>query len=542
MHYADVWEAVADAIGDQPAVIQGDREVSWSDYDVRAARVTACLADQGLDVDAKVGMLMFNCPEYAETQFGALKGRFSPINVNYRYLDDELRYLLDNADCEALVYHASLADRVDRVRADLPDLRVLIEVDDLDVGEAVLGTAFRYDDVMEGYDPAPRQARRDDDVYMLYTGGTTGMPKGVMYRLGSFTDTFLAFIALAVGLPPFESPTAVGAFVAGAAEAGMLQRTAPCCPLMHGTGVWLGLMLPHLSGSAAVLLEGSGFDADELWATTQQVGVTSAVIVGDAFGLPMVRSLRDAAERGEPWDVSTMATIISSGAMLSSEVKAGLLEFMPQVAINDILGSTEGGMAQSTTSGDASAETAKFEVMPGTRVVDDDDRDVEPGSGQVGRVAATGTNVPLGYYKDPEKSAATFREIDGVRYTFPGDMAVVEADGSITLLGRGSNCINTGGEKVFPEEVEEAVKTYGDVDDCLVFGVDDERFGQRVVAIASLAPGQSADPDTIITHVKEHLAHYKAPKQLVIVHDVPRAPNGKADYATARELFAAALD
>jgi fatty-acyl-CoA synthase len=268
--------------------------------------------------------------------------------------------------------------------------------------------------------------------------------------------------------------------------------------------------------------------------------VSSLVIVGDAFARPMMNALREKAATGA-YDASSVTTIVSTGAMFSAEIKAGIFEHMPGAVVMDILGSSEGGMAQTMATKDNVNTTAKFGAMPNTKVFGPDDKEVAPGSGVVGMVGVSGANVPLGYYKDPEKSARTFREIDGVRYSFPGDMATVEADGTINLLGRGSNCINTAGEKVFPEEVEEAVKTHEAVADCLVFGVPDEKYGNRVVGVASIAAGATAPSgDEVIAYTKTKLSSFKVPKELVFVTTVPRAPNGKADYVTARKLFESA--
>lgn len=532
--YTDVWEAIAGSIPDEPAIIQGDRLVTWSAYEQRSARFAAALDAAGIGHDAKVGMFLYNSPEYLETQFGSFKARATPVNVNYRYLDDELWYLLDNAECEAIVFHSSLGERLDHIRDRLPRLKLLIEVPD---GPDRLEGAVNYEDLLASHEPMPVIERSEDDIYMLYTGGTTGMPKGVMYGMGAFTRFFLTAIAAQGGLPPFESPEQVAAIASAMSQGGLLQRAMPCCPLMHGTGVWLGAMVTHLLGGAVVLMESRGLDVDELWSTIERHGVTSAVIVGDAFARPMLRALDDRGQAGNPYETSSLQALVSSGAMLSAEVKQGLVGHLPNMRIQDILGSSEGGMGQSVTeAGASSGETAKFELTPGVKVFDENDEEVVPGSEVVGMVASTSSNVPLGYYKDEEKSARTFREIGDVRYTFHGDMATVEADGAITLLGRGSNCINTGGEKVFPEEVEEAVKTHPAVHDCLVFGLDDERFGQRVVGIASLEPGESTAGDHLIEHTKGRLSHFKAPRQLVIVDTIPRAPNGKADYARAKDM------
>ena len=302
---------------------------------------------------------------------------------------------------------------------------------------------------------------------------------------------------------------------------------------MHGTGCWLGMMVPQMLGGTAVLLAQRSRDPVELWSPVARERVSLVVVVGDPFAKPLLRALDDGPER---WDVSCLRLMVSSGAMFSLEVKQGLLRHIPDLVIADVLGSTEGGMGQSLVRAGTSAETAKFKLNPAVKVFTDDGREARPGSGEIGLVA-NGGMVPLGYYKDPGKSARTFREVNGVRYSFPGDMATVEADGSITLLGRGSNCINTGGEKVFPEEVEEALKMHPAVEDALVFGVPDERFGQRVVGVASLVAGTTMAPDAIVADARQRLASYKLPKRLVVVARVPRAPNGKPDYAAAKRLF-----
>ncbi len=535
--FADIFEAHADSFGSAPAIACGDREMTWAEYDDAAARLASAYEASGLGLDSKVGMFMYNCPEYLVTQYAAFKSRVTPVNVNYRYLDDELLYLLDNADCEALVFHSSLGERVARIRDRLPRLTLLIEVSD--GPSAGVPGSRAWDEVIESHSPAARQARSMDDVYMLYTGGTTGMPKGVMYRTGAFTQGFLDFYTAPMGRPSFASVNEVSE-AAKMIHSMMGQPVSmPCCPLMHGTGVWLGALVPHLMAGKVVLLEGRSFDAHEMFDVVEKHRVAGLVIVGDAFARPMMNALRERASAGRPFDTSSVTTIISTGAMFSTDVKAGVFEHMPSTIVMDILGASEGGMAQMVATKDAISETAKFGVMPNTKVFDPEtEEELSPGSGRIGMVAVSGANVPLGYYKDPEKSSRTFREIAGVRYSFPGDMAMVEADGTITLLGRGSNCINTAGEKVFPEEVEEAVKTHSDIADCLVFGVDDERFGQRVVGVASLSSSDRPSSDDVIAYTKGRLSSYKVPKKLVFVDEVPRAPNGKADYVRAKALFA----
>ena len=534
MHFATVWESLADALGDHPAVTHGALTRSWTEYDERAARFAAALDAAGLRPDAKVGLYLYNGNEYLEAQYGTFKMRGVPVNVNYRYLDDELTYLLDNADAEALVFHSSLADRVARVLDALPRLRLLVQVDDGGSVDAV-DRAVPYEQLLAGHDPMARIARAEDDIYMLYTGGTTGMPKGVMYAMGGLTSAFVVSGFPAIGLTPPADPAEVAGMVADAVAGGTRLVSIPCAPLMHGTGVWLGAFIPQLCGAEVVTLTSRSLDPDEVLRTAAARSATTLVIVGDSFAKPLLRAIDAAAGSGEAYDTSSIRMIISSGVMWTAEVKSALLERIPQAVLIDAIGSTEGSMGVQVTMRGVETETARFAQMPTTKVFTDDDREVQPGSDEVGRVAAGG-NIPLGYFKDPAKSAATFRVIDGVRYSFPGDLAKVAADGSLVLLGRGSQVINTGGEKVFPEEVEEAVKRVDGVVDCLVVGVEDERFGQAVTALAAIGAGASLDEATVIASVKQQLAGYKAPKRVVFVDRVPRAPNGKADYRAAREL------
>jgi fatty-acyl-CoA synthase len=536
--FGSIWEAVADVVPDQTAVVQGQRRVSWREYEQRGARLARGILDADIRAGGKIGMYLYNSPEYCETNFAAFKARSVPINVNYRYLDNELLYLLDNADVEGLVFHTSLSDRVARVVPQLENLRLLVEVDD---GPASDGTthvdgAIHYDDLQATTEPAERLEPQGEEVYIFYTGGTTGMPKGVMYPVGDFTEFFLRSYPPMIGLEPIDDPEEILDTARRLYESGtpLVAMSGP--PLMHGTGCWLGMMIPHLFGGTAVLLAGRGFDAIEVWDTVEREAVQHLIVVGDAFAKPLLRALDEAPDR---WDLSSLRLMISSGAMFSADVKHGLISHVPQLAIADVLGATEGGIGTSMTTKDTpKTETAKFSLNATTKVFAEDGREVRPGSGDVGMVANGGL-VPIGYYKDPEKSARTFRDVNGQRYSFPGDMATIAADGTLVLFGRGANCINTGGEKVYPEEVEEALKLHAAVEDALVFGVPDDRFGQRVVGIVSLSPGTRASADEIVIDARTRLSSYKLPKELRVVSEVPRAPNGKANYPAARELFTA---
>ena len=538
MHFATVWESLADVVGDATAIVHGDTRRTWTEYDNRSARVAAAYVDAGLVPDSKVGLFLYNSNEYLEAQYAAFKMRGVPVNVNYRYLDEELWYLLDNSDSEALVFHSSLGDRVARIIGRLPKIKLLVEVDDGGTGQ--VEGARRYDDIVAGYDPMPRITRDESDIYMLYTGGTTGMPKGVMYAMGGMTGGFITSGFPLVGAAPIAEAALVASAVTDIVAAGNQIISIPSCPLMHGTGLWLGAFIPHLMGGSVITLPSRSLDSDELLNTVQNEKATSVVIVGDSFAKPIVRALDAAIAAGKPYDTTTLKMVVSSGVMWTSEVKAQMLDLIPQAVLLDAMGSSEGSMGMQISMRGMPIETAKFSQSPTTKVFTDDDREVVAGSGEAGMVAAGG-NVPLGYFKDPEKSARTFRTIGGVRYSFPGDMATVNADGSLALLGRGSQVINTAGEKVFPEEVEEAVKRSEGVLDCLVVGVDDEKFGQCVTAVASLAEGATIDEATIIASVKGQLAGYKAPKRVIFVSAVPRAPNGKADYKAAKQQALEAL-
>jgi len=538
MNFATVWESITDAVPDAPAITHGDTTRTWAEYTERAARVAGALDAAGLGHDAKTSLYMYNCNEYMEAQYGCMKTRGVPINVNYRYLDEELWYLLDNSDSEALFFHSSLGDRVARVAHRLPDLKLLVEVDD---GEGVgqVPGAVRYEDLLAGHDPMPRIERADDDVYMLYTGGTTGMPKGVMYANGGMAAGLIASGFPLLGVTPPTDAAEVAGIVGAAVEAGNQLISIPCAPLMHGTGLWIGCFIPHLAGGHVITLTNRSLDPHEVLDTVERHHATAVTIVGDSFAKPLIRALDEGKPDGSQYDTSSIAVISSSGVMWTTEVKEQLLDRIEQAILVDAMGSTEGTMGTQISMKGMTADTATFAQAPTTKVFTDDDREVEPGSDDVGMIAAGG-NVPLGYYKDPEKSARTFRVINGVRYSFPGDFAKVAADGSLILLGRGSQVINTGGEKVFPEEVEEAVKRVDGVVDCLVVGLPDDKFGQAVTAVVSVADGSTLDSATIIASVKHDLAGYKAPKSVIFVDHVPRAPNGKADYRRAKEYADAA--
>jgi fatty-acyl-CoA synthase len=540
MNMGDMWEAVADALGDETAQIHGERRESYREFEHRAARLAAALRAAGIRPGAKVAMYVYNAPEYLETCFAAFKLRAVPVNVNYRYLADELHYLLDNADAEALVYHGALAERVQAVRDRLPKLRTLIQVETVDADRVpLLAGAVAYEDLLAAHPPAERIAGSPDDLVFLYTGGTTGLPKGVMWR---HADLFTVFSQgyQALGEVP-DSVSGVGAAAKRMREFGLSGPCVAAAPLMHGMA-WFTSMGRLMTGSTVVSLTKRSFDAHELWQLVERHRVMMVVIVGDAFARPMVRALEEAEAKGTPYDISSLMVIVSGGVMWTAAYKQAFLDRGVPMLI-DGLGSSEAtGIGMMMTSAGSDPTTAKFQLNPSTRVFAEDGHEVQPGSGEVGLLAVgQGSGIPIGYYKDDSKTAATFKVIDGVRYSIPGDWARIEADGSITLLGRGSVCINTGGEKVFPEEVEEAIKLHPSVEDCTVVGVPDDAWGEVIVAVVSTGPAAAPDASALIAAARGRLAAFKAPKHVVFVDRVVRSPAGKADYRWAKDTARQAL-
>ena len=528
LHFATAWESAADTLPEHDAIVQGERRMTYAQFDDAAARFAGALEAAGVTEGSAVGLYLYNCPEYLVAQHGAFKHRAVSVNVNYRYLDDELAYLLDNSEAAVLVYHTSLSDRVERVRDRLKHLRLLVEVDD---GGRHLEGAVDCNELVASHHRQARKVRSGDDLYMLYTGGTTGMPKGVMYHHGDFVARlYLAFASVGAAITPTRADDVAALVREVHASAPVVS--IPCCPLMHGTGMWVSAMRALLCGGTVVLLEERSFDANEVWTVVEREGVTEIVIVGDAFARPMLRALEEREAAGRPFDTSSVRSIASAGAIWSAEIKDGLRARLSALLI-DALGSTEGGTyAISAASSDAGAPTARFSLAPTTRIVTEAGVDVVPGSGEHGLLASL--TPAFGYYKDPEKTARTFLQLDGKSYVLTGDWAQVETDGTITLLGRGSICINTGGEKVYAEEVEEAIKRHPGIDDCLVVGLPDERFGQRVVAVADSSSDPPPSGEEVREWLRSSLAHYKIPKVIVMVDRVQRAPNGKADYGWAK--------
>ena len=534
-NYANLWEAVAAAVPDRAALIHGERRLAWREVDGRANALARHLLDAGLMKQSKVAAYLYNAPEFLETYFAAFKAGLVPFNTNYRYGGDELTYLFDNADAEAVVFHSAFAETADKVRGRLPKVKTWIAV--AEPGFPIPDWAVDYADIVA--EPAPRAeapwGRTGDDLLLMYTGGTTGMPKGVMWRQEDLFKALGGGANLLLGLPPLETVAEAGVRAAAAAATDP-QITIPVAPLMHATGQFIAFGA-LASGAAVATLASRRFNAAELFDEVERIGASGLVIVGPAFASPMLETLD--AHPGR-WPLASLRRIVSSGAMWGAENKQGLLKHLPHIMLIDALGSSEAlGLAGSTSGGGVAVETAKFMAGPNAAVFTEDGRRVEAGSGERGLVAVGG-HTPVGYYKDEEKSAKTFRTFEGRRWSVPGDWATLEADGSITLLGRGSQVINTGGEKVFPEEVEEALKTWPGVRDAAVVGLPDPRFGERICAIVEFPGAPRPSLADLAAHVRSRLADYKAPRELVFA-EVGRAPNGKLDYKALRERALAAL-
>ena len=529
LNIATAWEAISDQIGDLTAISTSENSESWEEFEKRSASLAKTFSEKGLKRDSKVAFYCYNGPEYLEGQFAAFKIRAIPANVNYRYLDEELAYILNNADAEAILFDSSLTERVDSVRSRCPKLKVFVRIG----GGSSEDWITDYEEAVNN-DTLPRIERSGDDLWFLYTGGTTGSPKAVMWShaglLGGMAETFRS---LGEKIP--ENSEEAGSIAKRVTSEGKEIRQLCAAPLMHGTSS-LTALSTHTHGGLVSTLSSRTFDPRELWEMVEKCKITMLTIVGDAFARPMIEELENSFTNDIAWDITSLRLVMSSGVMFSAPLKERLLD-LHSCTILDALGSSEGtGMGKQVTSRRRKdTGTARFFLGEHTRVLTENGEEVEPGSNMTGKLAL-GYPLPVGYYKDPEKTEATFPTINGRRWSIPGDWASVEKDGSITLLGRGSECINTGGEKVFPEEVEEALKINPLVVDCNVVGISDERWGQAVTAVVEVKSGETLEEAELLTEVKERLAGYKVPKSVIFVEKLKRGPNGKADYRWARDI------
>ena len=537
--YADIWEEIAAVVPNRPAQIQGDRVITWGQFDRRANALARFMLNRGLTHQSKMAAFLFNAPEYLESYYAAFKAGFVPVNTNYRYGDAELTYLFENADAEAVVFHANFAPVIDQIRAHLPLVKTWLAV--ALPGHPVPAWADDYEAIAaKGADKVVAPwGRSGDDLLFMYTGGTTGMPKGVMWRQEDLFLTLGGGSNLLEALPAYHSPTDAGAraLATERGDGGMLRKAVAAAPLMHATAQFTCLSV-LTGGGTVITLPSQKFSPIELFSEVDRLRASSISIVGLAFAAPMLETLN--ANPGK-WDLTCLRAIGSSGTVWSHENKQGLLKHLPGCMLFDSLGSSEAvGVGGSSSTAGAEAKTAQFVLGPNTAVFSEDGRRIAPGSGERGLLALSGF-LPVGYYKDSEKSAKTFPEFEGRRWSVPGDFATVDADGTLKLLGRGSQVINTGGEKVFPEEVEEALKKHAAVRDAVVVGVPDPRFGERICAVVDVRPGAEAPSlADLAHHVRQHLADYKAPRELVLA-PVIRSPNGKVDYKASKALALEAL-
>lgn len=529
---ADLFEHAVDAFGEREYLVAEGKRRTYAEMEQRANRLAHHLQDHGVRPGDHVGIYAYNCVEWVEAIWAVFKIRAVWVNINYRYVEDELRYLFDNSDMVALIHQREFAPRIAAVRDDLPLLKHSIVIDDDSGADVTAIGSVGYEQALAGaVSERDFETRSGDDRYILYTGGTTGMPKGVVWRQED------VFFALGGGIDPrslvrVDRPEQM----VENALAGFPMTFLPIAPLMHGATQW-GVMGQSFTGNKVVLV--AKFDPHAVWRLVEAEKVNAMMVTGDAMARPLIEALN---EPGADYDVSSLLAVSSSAAIFSGSVKDEFFTRLPNLVISDAIGASESG-----TNGITVVQKGKTAMKGGptvnavtdTVILGEDMKPVTPGSGVVGRLARKG-NIPIGYYKDSVKTAETFVEVDGVRYSMPGDFASVEADGTITLLGRGSVSINSGGEKIFPEEVESAVKSHPAVYDVVVVGVPDERWGQRVAAVVQPREGEKPSLEEIQDHCRTRIAGYKVPRELHLVATVVRSPSGKPDYRWAKDTALAA--
>jgi acyl-CoA synthetase (AMP-forming)/AMP-acid ligase II len=519
--YGDILEAVEKITPeDQPALIHGDRVTNWGSFVHRTNNLARNLLASGVEPGEKIAFYMRNCPEYSEGIAAGFKAGLTHVNVNYRYIEQELIYLLDNSDATVVIYNSEFQHYVDEIKNQLLGVKLWLVVDD--------GRTSAYENMANNGDgSSPNIKHSPDDLLFLYTGGTTGMPKGVMWRHDDLFQVLGAGGNARLGTPPCAD---LAEFLERL-KANPKTVNLPLPPLMHGTGL-LSAVGAMAAGGTCITLTSQSFEPKLALENITKHKVTQVTIVGDAFARPMLEVLD---ENPEEYDISSVSVINSSGVMWTREIKAGLLKHNENLLLSDAFSSSEAiGIGTSLMTKDQTIDVAKFSLGPNCKVFSEDLIEVKPGTGESGMVAVRGF-LPVGYYKDQEKTDKTFKIIDGVRYSIPGDWVRVEDDGSLTLLGRGSNCINTAGEKVYPEEVEEALKLHDTVADALVVGVKDAKWGQSITAVVQPNDGCMIDELELKKFSRKHLAAYKLPKQILVKGNLNRAPNGKADYKSIQE-------
>jgi acyl-CoA synthetase (AMP-forming)/AMP-acid ligase II len=528
---ADLFEMVADKVPEREALVCGDDRASYADLERRANRLAHYLASRGVGVGDHVGLYLYNCNAYLEAMMACFKLRAVPINVNYRYVREELLYIFDNADMVACVHHREFAPHIAEVLDSAPDLQTLVAVDDDSSADLSTIGSVDYETALSGQsDRRDFGERADDDLFLLYTGGTTGMPKGVMWPHKN-----LFFAALGGGGwfhpdGPITEPEQIAGRIGDFPIVGMALA-----PLMHGACWWYAC-IQLLAGNTVVLNPNRHLDGEQVWDIVEKEKVNSLTIVGDAMAIPLLDALKANPER---WNLSSIFNVGSGGAVFSVSKQEEFRQFFPNVFITNSFGSSESGNMGFDSGEKKGKEKGLGNVTRSdfmdVIVVSDSEAARHAKAGEMGIFARSGY-IPVGYYGDPEKTASTFVEVDGKRWLLMGDEARLEEDGSITVFGRGSNCINSGGEKIFPEEVEEALKGHPAVFDCLVVDTPDERFGSKVTAVVALRKGERLTLASLQDEARKHVAGYKVPRELHLVPEVPRTPSGKPVYPRAREL------
>jgi acyl-CoA synthetase (AMP-forming)/AMP-acid ligase II len=537
--FGTIWEGVAARIPDAVAISEPDRDYTYCDFDDRASRLATVLEDAGVGPGDTVACYLYNCAAYLETVFAAFKIGAIPVNANYRYTQDELSSLLQDADAAAVVFSGALAGNLTHAAATVSTLKLLMRV-----GDAPADTpgppAHELAGTLPSTPPRPNTARPGSDQLFMYTGGTTGRPKGVIWRQADLLHSLTVPIFGPLGLDALPKSLEEAVEVAVAAHsAGRSPATMPVVPLMHGTGLF-NTMGALLVGGQAIMGQIGRVNARHVWETVAAKRASTMIVAGDAVCHPLVDELVAAEQDGRPHDLSPLRSLISSGTAFSDKLKQALHE-RAEITIFDAIASSEGGPFAFAVTRSTDDLPARFFPVPATAVVADDDRIILPGTGETGMLAYSGP-MPLGYYKDPAKSATTFRTIDGVRYAIPGDLAEVEPDGGIRFLGRGSGVINTGGEKVHPQEVENVLLTHPAVHDCVVVGARDETWGERVAAVVATSRTSRPSEVELQDWVRRSLAGYKVPRTIVFEDQLPRTPTGKLEVAWARRVVEGSPD
>ena len=537
---ADIFEGVVDRVPDREAIVHGSTRLTYKELDARSNKAANALKKLGIKKGSHIGIYAFNCVEWLEIMLGAYKLCAIPININYRYVEEELKYLIDNADMEAIFYHKQFSNKLENIKSHLPLLKDFICIEDNSGEDDVIDKSFNFEDLIANEDESRLEVNRSgDDKYILYTGGTTGMPKGVVWRMEDVLMTLGGGIDAVTG-EKYPTPEAF-------ADKCLQDQTIALAlaPFMHGGAQWQSFN-SFFSGWKLIINDQVSFDADYVWEVVAKEKVMNLTIMGDAMGRPLCDALPRAIEKG--LDLSSLFVLSSTASVFSASIKDTILEYLPNLFLIDAVGSSETGATGvniHTKDGKLkdSGGGPKFTKPNFSEILNLDTKEVIPPSDTetIGYLARKG-HVPVAYYKDEEKSKKTFIEVGGVRYSIPGDMAKYEEDGQMTLLGRGSVSINSGGEKIFPEEVEMALKAHPNIFDCLVVGVKDDRWGQKVVAVIQRRENDELSLEDIKDVASKYIASYKMPKEIVFSELIERAPSGKPNYQWAQEFANSKLE